>query len=67
MQGCSVALILYILQDEPMACAIRGTDGIKRIQMPGSENVLESKISMLAEDTQLFNKNEESVERLLKF
>lgn len=44
-QGCSVAPILYILQAEPMACAIRVTDEIKRIQMPGSEYVLESKIS----------------------
>jgi len=43
-QGCSVAPILCILQVEPMAFAIRSTDEIKRIQMPGSENVLESKI-----------------------
>jgi hypothetical protein len=28
-----------------MACAIRVTDEIKRIQIPGSEYVLESKIS----------------------
>ena len=39
-----VAPILDILQVEPMVCAIRGTDEIKRIQMHGSENVLESKI-----------------------
>jgi hypothetical protein len=43
-QGCLVASIRYILQAEPMVCAIKGTDEIKRIQMHGSENVLESKI-----------------------
>jgi hypothetical protein len=44
-QGCSVVPILYILQAEPMAFAIRDTDEIKRIQMPGSEHALESKIN----------------------
>jgi hypothetical protein len=39
-QGCPVAPILYILQAEQMVCAIRGTDEIKGIQMPGIENVL---------------------------
>jgi hypothetical protein len=47
--------IFYILQAEPMACAIRGTDEIKGIAMPGSENVLESKICMFADDTQVFS------------
>jgi hypothetical protein len=45
-QGCFVAPILYILQVEPMVCAIRGTDEIKRIQMHWSENVLESEIGV---------------------
>jgi hypothetical protein len=54
-QGCPNALIHYILQAEPMACAIRGTDEIKGMAMPGSENVLESKICMLADDTQVFS------------
>ena len=45
-----------------MTCAIKDTDEIKRIQMPANENVLESNICMFADDTQLFNKNEESVE-----
>ena len=65
-QGCPVAPILYILQSEPMACAIRGTYEIKGIKMPGSENVLESNICMYADDTQLFNRNEESVEQAFK-
>jgi hypothetical protein len=59
-------MVLYILQAEQMACAIRGKDEIKRIQMPGSGNVLESKICMIADDTQHFNKNEESVEQAFK-
>ena len=49
-----------------MACAIKGTDEIKRIQMSESGNVLESKICMIADDTQLFNKNEGSVEEACK-
>ena len=58
-QGCLDAPILYILQVEPMVCAIRGTDEINRIQMHGSENVLQSKRNF-------FNKNEESVEQAFK-
>ena len=54
-QGCPDAPIHYILQAEPMACAIRGTDEIKGIAMPRSENVLESKICMFADDTQVFS------------
>jgi hypothetical protein len=34
--------------------------------MSGSENVLESNICMYADDTQLFNRNEESVEQAFK-
>ena len=34
--------------------------------MPGSENVLESNMCMYADDTQLFNRNEESVEQAFK-
>jgi hypothetical protein len=49
--GCPVAPVLYILQAEPMTCAVRGTDEIKGIRMPESENVLESKTCMLADDT----------------
>jgi hypothetical protein len=31
-QGCPVALLIYILQAEPMACAIRGNNDIKGIK-----------------------------------
>ena len=66
-QGCPVAPILYIIQAEPMACAIRGTDEIKGIQMPGSENVLESKICMFADDTQLIIEMKNQLNWFLNF
>ena len=64
-QGCSVAPLIYILQVEPMACAIRGNNDTKGIQLPGEPGgkELEAKISMFADDTQLFNKDERSVEK----
>ena len=39
---------------------------IKKIEMPESKNVLETKLYMFADDTQLFIKNEESVEQAFK-
>ena len=64
-QGCPVAPLIYILQAEPMACAIRGNNDIKGIKSPGEPGgkELEAKISMFADDTQLFNKDERSVEK----
>jgi hypothetical protein len=64
-QGCPVAPLIYILQAEPMACAIRGNNDIKGVKLPsepGGEE-LETKISIFADDTQLFNKDEHSVEK----
>jgi hypothetical protein len=48
-----------------MACAIRGNTDIKGINLPGEPGgkELEAKISMFADDTQLFNKDERSVEK----
>ena len=48
-----------------MACAIRGNNDIKGITLPGEPGgkELEAKINMLADDTQLFNKDELSVEK----
>ena len=48
-----------------MACAIRGNNDIKGIKLPGEPDGKESetKISMLAADTKLFNKDERSVEK----
>jgi hypothetical protein len=56
-----VAPMLYI-QAELMARAIGVTYHIKGIQMLGIENVLETKLYTSAVDSQLFNRNEESVE-----
>ena len=64
-QGCPVAPLIYTLQAEPMACTIWGNNDIKGIKLPsepGGEE-LETKISMFADDTQLFNKDEHSVEK----
>ena len=48
-----------------MACAIRGNNDIKGIKLPGEPGgkELEATISMFADDTQLFNKDERSVEK----
>ena len=64
-QGCLAAPIVYIIQAEPMACAIRNTPEIHGIKLPDCEGqpVKEAKICMFADDTQLLNKNEESVEQ----
>ena len=34
-QGCPVSPLIYILQAEPMACAIRENNDIKGIKLPG--------------------------------
>ena len=64
-QGCPVTPLIYILQTELMACAIRGNNDIKGIKLPdewgGVE--LQTKISMFADDAQLFNKDERSLEK----
>ena len=53
-QECPVAPLIYILQAEPMACAIRGNNDIKGIKLPGEPGgkELEAKISMFADGTQ---------------
>ena len=63
-QGCPIAPLLYILQAEPMACAIRGDEDILGIKLPTEfdESNIEAKICMFA-DTQLFNRDEKSVEK----
>ena len=60
-QGCPIAPLLYVIQAEPMACAIRADREIEGINLPGNTGVHEAKINMFADDTQLFNKNENSV------
>jgi len=64
-QGCPDAQILYIIQAEPMACAILNTPEIHGIKLPDCEGqpVREAKICMFADDRQLLSKNEDSVEQ----
>ena len=64
-QGCPIAPFVYILQAEPVACAIRGDSEIQGIKLPGGKDgeYIESKLCMFADDTQLFNKNDESVQK----
>jgi hypothetical protein len=49
----------------PRACAIRWNNNIKGIELPGEPGgeELEIKISIFADDTKLFNKDERSVEK----
>ena len=61
-QGCPVAAYLYILQAEPMAEAIRKSPRIQGIKLPtDDEDQNEARISMFADDTQLFHRSEKSI------
>ena len=62
-----MAPLVYILQAEPVACAIRGDSEIQGIKkLPGGKDgeYIETKLCMFADDTQLFNKNDESVKKI---
>ena len=57
-QGCPISPLLYILQIEPLACTLRKDNEVKGIKLPNNSEV---KVSMLADDTQLFLKDELSI------
>ena len=64
-QGCPVVAYLYVLQAEPMAETIRKCDKIKGICLPsppGMEN-FEAKISLFADDTQIFCYDEQAIKK----
>jgi glycerol-3-phosphate O-acyltransferase len=66
-QGCSVAPIIYILQAESLASTIRANPNIKSIKLPHpSDQENEPKRNMFADDTQLFNRDEKSIEETFK-
>ena len=66
-QGCPIALMLYILQAEPLAASIRRNPKIVSISLPNRNGPdIESKVNMFADDTQLINKTEESIEETFK-
>jgi hypothetical protein len=57
--------LVYILQDEPVACAIRWDSEKQGVKLPGGKDgeYIYTKLCMFADDTQLFNKNDESVKK----
>lgn len=66
-QECPIAPFLSIIQAEPMARAIRGNTKVEGLKLPDEGgNFKETKLCMFADDTQVFNKNEKSVENTFK-
>ena len=66
-QGCPVAPILYILQAEAIACAVRNDTNIEGLNLPIHENIqLCIKLNQYVDDTQFFLKNENSLPHLFK-
>jgi hypothetical protein len=59
--------MLYILQAEPLATSIRRNPKIVGISLPNRNGPdIETKVNMFADDTQLINKTEESIEETFK-
>jgi hypothetical protein len=52
-----IAPLIYILQKEPMACALMLNNDIQVVKLPGEGDVdsLVTKLCMLADDTQIIN------------
>ena len=64
-QGCPISALLFILVTEVMATKIRSDKTIKGITLPSDTNN-ETKISMLADDTTIFVKDNLSAIKALK-
>ena len=64
-QGCPISPLLYILQAEPLACAVRKNRNSIGITLPysdmGAEKQAEVKLVSYADDTQFFSCTEESI------
>ena len=64
-QGCPISPLFYILQAEPLACAIHKNSNIIGITLPysdmGAEKQAEVKLVSYVDDTQFFSSTEESI------
>lgn len=62
-QGCPIASYLYIIQAEPLAQSIRKNEQIHGVELPAlnEQGKVHIKISMFADDTQLFHTTEQSI------
>ena len=69
-QGCSVSPLIFILQAEPLACAIRKNKNIIGFPLPNAEHNnnedTEVKINAYVDDAQLFNSSENSIKESFK-
>ena len=69
-QGCPISPLLYILQAEPLACAIRKNRNIIGITLPysdpGTGKQAEVKLVSYVDDTQFFSSTEESIVETFK-
>ena len=63
-QGCPISALLFLLVVEVMAINLRNDKNIKGISLTDTEEIL---ISQLADDTTLFLRDSESLERALTF
>lgn len=62
-QGCPLSPMLYIIQAGPLACTIRNDKKIKGIDLPEMGKLQhQAKISMFADDSQIFVGKEKSIQ-----
>ena len=69
-QGCPVSPLFFILQAEPLACAIRNNSNIIGFPLPNTEQetngVKQVKINAYVDDAQLFNSTENSIKETFR-
>lgn len=62
-QWCPIAPMIYILQEEPLPSTIKVNSNIKSIKLPHTSGQKdEVNLNMFPDDTQLWNRDEESIE-----